>query len=85
MLCTLTIVSTLFQTNTSSITMYPNGFDNIFDKLDNFFHSSIGSKKMYVPEEEFLENEYLQEYFLEDEYFLENPEAQQFYKDYLDR
>lgn len=37
-----------------------------------------------MPEEEFLENQYLQDYYEEDEKYLERPEAQQFYKDYLD-
>lgn len=36
--------------------MYPNSFDNIFDKVDNFFHSSGSHKEINVPEEEFLEN-----------------------------
>ena len=31
--------------------------------------------------EEFLENQYLQDYYEEDEKYLERPEAQQFYKD----
>ena len=31
-----------------------------------------------------LENQYLQDYYEEDEKYLERPEAQQFYKDYLD-
>ena len=38
-------------------------------------------KEINVPEEEFLENQYLQDYYEEDEKYLERPEAQQFYKD----
>ena len=62
-------------------TVPPVSFDNIFDKLDNFFHSDGGPKEINVPEEEFLENQYLQDYYEEDEKYLERPEAQQFYKD----
>ena len=45
------------------------------------FHSDGGHKEINVPEEEFLENQYLQDYYEEDEKYLERPEAQQFYKD----
>ena len=79
----LLIISILPLTKVNA-TMFPDAFDDVFDKLNNFFNSNDKNTKMFVPEEEFLENEYLQFYFLEEENYLENPEAQQFYKDYLD-
>ena len=51
---------------------------------DNGVISDGDHKEINVPEEEFLENQYLQDYYEEDEKYLERPEAQQFYKDYLD-
>ena len=84
MLCTMALLSLFLQQSAIASTMYPNAFDNIFEKLDNFFHSDGGHKEINVPEEEFLENQYLQDYYEEDEKYLERPEAQQFYKDYLD-
>ena len=80
MLCTMALLSLFLQQSAIASTMYPNAFDNIFEKLDNFFHSDGGHKEINVPEE-FLENQYLQDYYEEDEKYLERPEAQQFYKD----
>ena len=80
----ITLLSSFVQQSAIASAIYPNSFDNIFDKVDNFFHSSGNHKEINVPEEEFLENQYLQDYYEEDEKYLERPEAQQFYKDYLD-
>ena len=67
MLCTMALLSLFLQQSAIASTMYPNAFDNIFEKLDNFFHSDGGHKEINVPEEEFLENQYLQDYYEEDE------------------
>lgn len=83
-LFTIALLSSFLQQSVIASTMYPNAFDNIFDKLDDFFHSDSGHKEINVPEEEFLKNQYLQDYYLEDKNYLEKPEAQQFYKDYSD-
>ncbi|MCQ2969473.1 MAG: hypothetical protein MJ191_05050 [Clostridium sp.] len=74
----------MVQQSVITSAMYPNDFNNIFDKVDNFFNSDSGHKEINIPEEEFLKNQYLQDYYEEDEKYLERPEAQQFYKDYLD-
>ena len=40
MLCTMALLSLFLQQSAIASTMYPNAFDNIFEKLDNFFHCS---------------------------------------------
>ena len=37
MLCTMALLSLFLQQSAIASTMYPNAFDNIFEKLDNFF------------------------------------------------
>lgn len=83
-LCTFTLLISIFNLPSSTITMLPNGFDSMFDKLDDFFHSDNNHKEINLPEEEFLKNQYLQDYYTEDKEYLEKPEAQEFYKDYFD-
>lgn len=47
----ITLLSSFVQQSAIASAMYPNSFDNIFDKVDNFFHSSGSHKEINVPEE----------------------------------
>ena len=52
--------------------------------IEEWYPWSVDEAELKELTEEFLENQYLQDYYEEDEKYLERPEAQQFYKDYLD-
>ena len=83
LLSSLLLIINLFPINQGNATMLPDAFDTVFDKLNNFFNSDKKGSNSSVPEEKFLENEYLQEHFIESEEFFEDPELKQFYEDYL--
>ena len=49
--------------------------------IEEWYPWSVDEAELKELTEEFLENQYLQDYYEEDEKYLERPEAQQFYKD----
>ena len=44
-LCIITLLSSFVKQSAIASAMYPNSFDNIFDKVDNFFTLVVVIKK----------------------------------------